>query len=265
MYTKQDIIKNLEEMGAPRNRPVLCHTSYKSVGDFEGGPKEFLETLIEYFTSDGGLLLIPTHTWTNITDLSKPTLDVNSSETCIGLIPTLAAAHKEGKRSLHPTHSMAAFGEGAEEYIMGEVMTDTSTGPMGCYGRLVIRDGCVLLIGVGHNRNTFIHSAEEMIGVENRLTEDYADTTIKLSSGELIHRPLRYHYSKGLSYVSERYGKFEPAFRHFGCITDGHLGDAKTQLCNARGMLAALATVYSRSRGREILADDEPLSEVLYK
>ena len=184
MFTKTDIHTQLRQMGVSPSDTVLMHTSMKAVGEVEGRAEGFLDILIDYFAEDG-LFLIPTHTYANLNDLSKPTMDMNSPYTCIGLLPSLAAVHPKAHRSLHPTHSMAAFGKRAEEYIAGEEEIDTSTHWKGCYGKLYDVGGKVLLCGVGHNRDTYLHSCEERIGVPNRLSPNLKPCTIRLKNGEI--------------------------------------------------------------------------------
>ena len=191
MYTKQDITKQLDSLDAPRDKIVVMHTSYRKVGDFEGGPAAFLDTLIEYFTSEGGLFCIPTHTWSSLgrTDVEY-TLDMQSNETCVGTLPNIAAAHPKGHRSIHPTHSMMVFGDDAraEEFIFGEENIDTSTSPDGCYGKIYKRGGYILLVGVAHGNNTFLHSAEEILDLPGRLSVNTVDTTIRLPDGTVTTR-----------------------------------------------------------------------------
>ena len=120
MYTKQDIIKQLDSLGVPRDKIVMMHTSYRKVGDFEGGPTAFLDALIEYFTSEGGLFCIPTHTW-GLLGKSSLTLDMTEKYTNLGLIPRLALERGDGVRSENPTHSVIVFGDRkkALEFIEG--------------------------------------------------------------------------------------------------------------------------------------------------
>lgn len=265
MYNKAEIHAQLEKMGVKRTDTVMMHTSMKAIGEVEGGAVGFLGIMIDYFAEEG-LLLIPTHTWARAYDksYSGPTLEMGTDYTCIGLIPTLAAAHPEAHRSLHATHSVAAFGKGAEAYIAGEVMVDTFTSPRGCYGRLYDVGGKVLLVGVGHNRNTYLHSCEERMDVPNRLSVEPFPTSIRLKSGDIINRPLRGHLAQGCSDISAHYPKFEPAFRLAGAITDGFVGDAKTQLCDCVTMCHVMMTIHESHPG-ELCFDDEPLPEELLK
>ena len=73
--------------------------------------------------------------------------------------------------SLHPTHSMAGVGRDAAAYLKAEELCNTPCTPGGCYDRLKECGGKILLVGVGHERNTYIHSAEEVLNVPNRLSD----------------------------------------------------------------------------------------------
>ncbi len=261
MYTKSDIHAQLAAMGVSPADTVLMHTSMKAVGEVEGRAEGFLSILIDYFARDG-LLLIPTHTWRRLGSGETPTVDMASDYTCIGLLPSLAAVHPAACRSLHPTHSLAAFGKKAADYVADEIHTDTSTHQNGCYGRLYDVGGKVLLCGVGHNRNTYLHSCEERTGVPNRLSEKPVAATIRLLSGEILSRPIRCHHAVGCGDVSAHYPKYEPAFRRAGAVTDGFLGDAPAQFCDCVTMCRVMERIYLAHPG-ELCFDDEPLPEEL--
>ena len=265
MFTRQDIYAGLRQMGVKPSDTVIMHTSMKAIGEVEGGAEGFLSAMIDYFAEDG-LLIVPTHTWARAFDksYSGPTLEMDSPYTCIGLIPSLAAVHPAAHRSLHATHSVAAFGKKAEDYIAGEVLIDTFTSKRGCYGKLYEMGGKVLLVGVGHNRNTYLHSCEERMDVPNRLSDEPFPTTIRLRSGDIIERPLRGHMAKGCPDVSAHYPKFEPAFRLAGAITDGFIGSAKTQFCDCVTMCHVMRIIHEAHPG-ELCFDDLPLPDELVR
>jgi aminoglycoside 3-N-acetyltransferase len=148
---------------------------------------------------------------------------------------------------------MAVFGEGAEEFIRGEGSYGTPADPRGCYGRIYDRDGYILLAGVGHNRNTYLHCVEEMLDVPNRLASEKAEVSIRLPSGEIEHSVTRGHFAKGIDDVSAQFPNYEQAFRYHGAIRDGRIGNADTQLCSARIMKDVMALIYERSGGEELL------------
>ena len=274
MFTKEQIYEQLKQLGAPKNSVVTVHTSLKAVGEVEGRGEGLLDVFIRYFTEDGGLLCIPTHTWDNVKVkitkeelIEKPTLDMNSSWTCIGTFPSIAAAHPEAHRSEHPTHSMAVFGDAecAENFIKDDAFAVSSADPKGCYGKIYENGGYILLLGVGHNKDTYIHFVEDLLGIENRLSSEPRDNSVKRKSGEIVFRKVRITHAEGIGDVSQYYGKFEPAFRYHGAIKDGIIGNAPVQLCDARKIKEVVELVYKRANGLEILADNAPLDEKLYK
>lgn len=264
MYTKKDILKQLADMNAPRRSVVHVHSSLRSVGDIEGRGEGLLDALIEYFTSEGGILTFPTHTWVNLINKRHITLDVLEDKSCVGMLSNLALAHPDSRRTLHPTHSMAVFGRGAiaDDFIACDNDVATSTNPSGCYGKICDMFGYILLVGVGHDRNTFLHCAEEMLGLPNRISTEPADVAVKHADGHVEERKLRYHIND----VHHRYPRYENAFRFHGCIMDGFIGDAPVMLCDAFKMKQVLEMIYARAEGVDVLREtDGDIDEKLYK
>jgi len=260
MITHKEIINGLKNFEFQKGNPVIVHTSLKAIGEIEGGAETLLSALIEFFTENDGLLCVPTHTWESMV------LDLNTPQSCIGVLPTVAAAHPRGVRSMHPTHSVTVFGSKcrAEEFVRGENAIDTPTSPDGCYGKIYREDGYVLLIGVGQTKNTYLHCVEEMLGVPNRLTDDMVSAQIIHKNGQSETRKLHW-FDEIIPDVSVNFGKFEAAFRYHGCIQDGFIGDAATQFCSAVKMKNVMELIYKNAGGRELLADNLPLDESLYK
>ena len=75
---------------------------------------------------------------------------------------------------------MSGYGKNAAEYLAGEEYNNTPCTPGGCYDRLKEVGGKVLLVGVGHERNTYIHSVEEVLNVPNRLSDMPMELVIEL-------------------------------------------------------------------------------------
>lgn len=264
MTDRNALIQQMREMKLPQNVPVLVHSSLRSVGEIEGRGEGLLEALIEYVTAEGGLLCVPTHTWGNLK--KTVVLDLADDKTCIGTFPEIACRRPGGYRTPHPTHSMKVFGaeERVAAFVAGEGLSETPLPPTGCYGRLLTESGKVLLVGVGHNRNTYLHSVEEKLDVPNRLSADRRSLRVRYPDGHEEERWMKIHKAEGIRDVSAFYPKYEPAFRYHGCITDGRLGDANVQLCDARGMYEVLRLIRERSGGKELLADDAPLLREYY-
>lgn len=61
---------------------------------------------------------------------------------------------------------------------------NTPCTPGGAYDRLKDCGGKILLVGVGHERNTYIHSVEEVLNVPNRLAAEPMKLTTVLRTEE---------------------------------------------------------------------------------
>lgn len=264
VYTKNDILKQLSDMNAPRDSIVIVHSSLRLVGRVDGGAITLLDALIEYFTAEGGLLCVSTHTWGNLKN--EITLDMSDPATCLGAFSDIAAADPRCIRSQNPTHSMAIFGDRArtEEFIRHERSVSSGTDPISCYGKLYREGGYVLLIGVSHNKNTYLHCVEEMIGQTNRLSPEPRDVTVRLKSGEVIRTQIHTHKTDFTSDVSARFPKYETAFRYHGAITDGFIGNAPTQLCDARIMKETMELIFKRADGEDPLENERAIPQKWY-
>lgn len=259
--TKKQILNELQKFSFSKRSPVIVHTSLKSIGEIEGGAETLLSALIEFVRSKDGILCVPTHTW------SMMKLDLRKAESCIGVFPKIAAAHPDGVRSLHPTHSMVVFGEKKRviDFVSNESKVDTPVNPDGCYGNLYRENGYVLLIGVDHTKNTFLHCVEEIMNVPGRLTDNKVETLIIDKNGNEEKRLLYWFDESEIPDVSENFGKLEAAFRYHKCIQDGVLGNANMQLCEAIKMKNIMGLIYENSGRKEIFSDKSPLDEKLYK
>lgn len=261
MLSKTDIMNQLQAFACARGSVVSVHASLKAIGEIVGGGETLLSALIEFFTADGGLLCVSTHTWDSFV------YDRREKWSCLGVLACLSAAHPDAVRSLHPSHSVAVFGEPerAKAFVQGDATVKTQVSPDGSYGKLYDEDGYVLLLGVGQEKNTFLHCVEEMLQVPNRLMKEPTEWTVIHKDGREETRLLYCLDEENHPDVSLFFGKFEPAFRYHGCITDGKIGNAPVQLCRARKMKEVIELIYRRSGGEELLGDDAPLAIALYQ
>jgi len=266
MYTKNDIIRQLEKMNAPHNSIVLMHSSMRSVGDVEGGIQGLLDIMVDFFTSDRGLFCVPTHTWRNL-GKDKYTLDMMACESDVGAFSLAALNDKRGIRSENPTHSMTVFGDEkkAEEFIRDEAYIKSPTPREGCHGKLYDQKGYILLVGVGQERNTYLHCVGEMLGLPNRMLVDgKRKTTVRRLDGTVVERELDWYDQKTLGDVSVRFPKYDVAFRYHGCITDGFIGSAPTQLCDAFLLKETVERIFKNSNGIDPLANERPIPPKWY-
>ena len=146
-------------------------------------------------------------------------------------------------RSLHPTHSIAACGPGAEEYVKGDENATTPCPPEGCFGRLRDIDARILLVGVTHVKNTYIHSIEESMDVPERFTARPTLFKTRMPDGSLREVNMYRHYNRQMAHISEAFDKLRETYEKEGAARNVTFGDAPSILCSARGLYDVTAAV----------------------
>lgn len=261
MLTKKELKHQLHRMGILPTDTVLIHTSLRAVGPVEGGAEGFLDAFCEYLSE--GLFLVPTHTWSNV-NRGNPVYDVSATVPCIGTVPRIAAFRPDGIRSLHPTHSIWAHGKGAEAFIRNEENA-ASPAPVGfCWDRLADVQAKILLIGVGHNRNTFIHSVDERACLPDRIAAEAYPVTILDRDGNRLNREMRPHKCSRSNDVSQFYVNFEKPLVELGVQTYGKLNNADVKIVDAAGCREVILRIYHRAQ-EDIFTEFRDIPESLYR
>lgn len=263
MYTKEELKQQLRGMGIRSGDTVAVHISLRSVGMVEGGGDTVLDALIE--SVEDGLLVIPTHTWANV-NREHPVYDRAFTPACLGVLPNLALGRTEGVRSLHPTHSVKAFGRRAKAYVDGEEKCTTPTPPRGCWGRLLEEKAKILLIGVGHERNTYLHAVEELLDIPFRLDPQAVRMEIRDCGSVVAETAMHVHKTPGVDHLSERFVKLDEPFRRAGAVCDGQFGDAPVLVCLAEGCCEEMSRLWalSRQQGMDLTRDFTPVPAKWY-
>ncbi len=230
MYTKAQLKAFLKAMDLSPSDAVMVHSSMKSIGETEGGADTVIDAFMEYFSE--GLFMTPAHTWAQMND-TYSVFDPETEPACVGIIPNLFLKRPGVVRSLHPTHSIVAFGPSAAEYIQGEENCTTPCTPGGCWDRLRTIHAKILLIGVTHIRNTYIHSIEEVCDVPERFTAEPVLFHIKMPDGSLKPVSMYRHFNRHTAHISESFDKLRDAFFETGAAKRVSFGDASCILCEA--------------------------------
>ena len=187
MYTKHDLIKDLEKMGLKRTDTVFVHSSYKAIaGDvgIDGGADAIVAAFIEYFGKEG-LAVFPAMSWKlgyyvndagefRFPELGCPEgfktygthFDVKETP-ChgLGIIPEIFRNRPGVIRSLCPSSSVTAFGPRAKEFCAGHENAPTAFDWEHTWGNLYRYGAKTLFLGTTMSCNTFMHIIEEHAGV----------------------------------------------------------------------------------------------------
>jgi len=154
---KADLLEALRKIGIKAGDRLLVHSSFKSL-DYEGAPTEVCQCLMEAVT-DKGLLMMVTHSYNFINRKELGPYNKDVSPVQIGIIPETFRQMDGVLRSLHPTHSVAAWGKDALEFITGHEKLEAA-GEGTPYYRFARADGKILMIGCDLEACTMVHEAE---------------------------------------------------------------------------------------------------------
>lgn len=253
MYRKSDLIRHIKALGIQPGDTIMVHTSLKSVGVIDPDGRTTAEIYIEALREcvPDGLLLIPTHTWATVREDGQ-VFDVRRTLPCIGAVPTAAvhlanqsrdAGRTDCIRSLHPTHSVVAFGKRAAEYISGDCLAQTPAPKGGSFGKLYEEDAKILLVGVNQGRNTFFHAVDEYLDIPNRLCESPVHPIIRDYDGNETPRVLTRHSNS----MSDFFMNYEQWLEQCDAVRFGRIGDALTRVCDAKKCTHAIARLWEHA------------------
>ncbi|RAV22589.1 AAC(3) family N-acetyltransferase [Paenibacillus contaminans] len=248
--TKASLLQDLDNLKIAPHGTLLVHSSMKSIGDVEGGPDTVLDALSEYMKD--GLLVLPTHTWASINQ-DNPEFHVSESPSCVGILTEVFRKRPGIWRSLHPTHSVAALGSDAEEFVSGDEKFDTPCARGSVWGKLLDRRAVIMLIGVDLTRNTFIHGIEEWMNVPGRVSDEPRQLYAVTPDGTRIHAPVRGHTAP----VWNHYSKVDGLLEAKGAMRKGRFGDAEVRLCDTARTTELLSAMLRMEP--DLFLDDTPI------
>src|SRR5437868_14625464 len=106
------VAEALARAGVPHNGVLFVHSAFRRLGVQGFRVDAFIETLLDYMRD--GTLVMPTMTWRVVTP-AQPIFDEMATVSHVGVVPERFRMAYASHRSLHPTHSVAAYGNLAAE------------------------------------------------------------------------------------------------------------------------------------------------------
>ncbi|TPW30098.1 AAC(3) family N-acetyltransferase [Martelella alba] len=175
--TRGSLGRELQRAGLEAASTVIVHTSLKALGWIAGGPVALIEALIDV-VGDNGTIIMPAHSpqmtdpanwqhpavpqaWHAVIEAEMPAFDpATTPSRGMGQTAELFRTWPGTLRSNHPMTSFAARGERAAA-LMRRHDLESPLGEGSPLAELYHEGAVVLLLGVGFDRCTMMHLAED--------------------------------------------------------------------------------------------------------
>jgi aminoglycoside N3'-acetyltransferase len=152
----------LRDAGVGRGDAVFFQAGMAAFGTIEGGPETVIAALRET-VGEEGLIAMPAFPLTGpaVEHLSRhPVFDARRDASMMGAISERFRAAPGVVRSVHPTHSVCAWGRGAEALVAGHELAATPFGEGTPFAKLLERGAIQVFFGSGVRAITMYHAFE---------------------------------------------------------------------------------------------------------
>ena len=166
--TRDQIASGLKAMGVVQGDILFIHSSLKSLGYVEGGPKTVIEGLLDAVGPEGTLILptyyMPGGSILGTCQMEDYVFDPRIHGTNMGALPEAFLQFEGVQRSIHPTHSVSAIGKHASHITEAHHMAPSVFGKGSPWQRFHELNGKILGLGISMGPVTFYHLVEDTMG-----------------------------------------------------------------------------------------------------
>jgi aminoglycoside 3-N-acetyltransferase len=228
VVTEADIEKGLRDLGLRSGDMMIVHSSLSSFGHVEGGAETVIEALMETVGKEGTILMPAFAPRIKVFDPSR-------TRSRMGKITEVFRYRKDVPRSVHPTHSYAAWGKRAGELVKDHVETHGIDSPL---GKLAQGGGYVLMLGAPVGSNTAIHVAETVerlrcLGLGQRICRMRTADGKIVEARSTLHREFQERKCPLFGEQVEEY------LRDAGQLKEMRIGNARARLMKAWDVIEA--------------------------
>jgi aminoglycoside 3-N-acetyltransferase len=200
--------ENLKALGIHKGDTVLVHSSLRTLGNYPNKAQMITEAL-KKSVGDDGTLLMPALTYKTVTK-KNPVFNIKETPSCVGWLTEYFRTQPGVQRSLHPTHSVCAFGKNTEYLIGDHQLDNTPCGKYSPFRKLRDVNGKILFLGCSLNANTSMHGVEEL-SEPGYLFGKELEYTLILGNGDILKkkyitqnfRGFEQHYDRILNILSQ--------------------------------------------------------------
>ena len=170
-YTREKLIQDFSNLGIEKADTLFIHSSFKSLGQVEGGAGTVISALEKIIGQDG-LILMPSFNLRPSQEERVDSWDIDKTPSTVGWLTEFFRQMPDTYRSDHYSHSVAARGKGAEAFVADHLRCEGYKSPWDyppwgkTYGthspmyRAYMANGKLLMLGVDYQTSTYIHLVE---------------------------------------------------------------------------------------------------------
>lgn len=269
--TRQQLQQDLATLGVRAGDTVFLHSSLKSLGYVEGGAAAVIQALQNSVSARGNIILptywLPGGTIENACQMADYQFDPRIHGTHMGRLPETFLATAGVERSLHPTHSVSAWGKDAKYLTDAHHLAPSVFGKGSPWERFYqLPQAKVLGLGISMGPVTFYHLLEDSLGDEFPVkvwNQEYQLRCID-EKNKVWTVPVR-SYEKSLARFRIDHREREDLRAYFmaeflaqGLLTQGNVGEARSWLIDAKNFYRHLD--HLAAQGMTIYSTPEQLA-----
>lgn len=235
--TEEDLIAQFAKTGLQPGDTVMLHSSMSKIGILEHGPATFVNALKRYIGPEG-LIVVPTYPQKGMYVYLEnyQLFDVANTPSKDGAITEYLRKSEGAFRSAHPTHPVAAWGKGAEEFVAGHEKCKAPFAKGSPFEKLLLRNAKLMMVGVNFDHLTFIRTMEDLD--ENYKINPYIPgkiyhVPVKMTNGEIVLVDTPCHDPEFFSADRWNMRLFEDVKQY---MTFSHIGKANCWVLNAQDL-----------------------------
>lgn len=207
MAVLQKLLNDLRSLGVQSGDLLLVHSSLNGLkrgyqNPDEVTPQNVIDTLLQA-VGKTGTLMMPALSYSFVTGENN-LFDVQSTPSCVGIIPETFRLNYPVFRSFHPTHSVSAYGEMALELTKDHILDRSPLGVHSPFRKMKDCGGKILMLGCGLKTMTYMHGVEELLGVDYCIAPDLQLYRLRDQNGVEMQDYYRHHDFAG---YAQRYDR----------------------------------------------------------
>lgn len=219
--TKEIIATDLRALGLKVGDTVILHSSLASLGKVAGGAETVVKAFFDVL-GKSGTLVVPTFG-------------------ALGILTDTVKKWPGAVQSIHPLASVAAVGAHAAEICEDHWKADLAHGENTPYTRIADLGGYICLLGVDQDRNTTLHTVEELLRLPYLKTSE--EKTFHTPDGEVTKK---WPFFPG---PHRNFIGLDSALRISGKMKTGKVGSAVTRLIKSRDLIDICLEIGSKNNG----------------